>query len=149
MPEIRDETQVEFVCASRVSELRCATFLQEGYFSIYTEGGKQWRYKARNEVLHEMSFQWTYREYESGDICVPRIYQYWQGCARYSSYRSRDTAAASGHPHKDARGRLSTPWSSRFPRPVYLRCWQYPPHHRTLKEGVNVSDVVNPLQPGD
>ena len=57
MIEIRDETQVEFVCASGVLELRRAAFLEEGYFSIYTEGGKQWRYKARNEVLHEGSFQ--------------------------------------------------------------------------------------------
>ena len=123
MFEVRDETQVKFVCASGVLELRRAAFLEERYFSIYTEGGKQWRYKAGNEVLHGMSFQWTCHGYESGDICVPHIDRYWQGCARYSGYRSRDTAAASGHPHKDVRGRLSTPWSSRFPRLVYLHCW--------------------------
>jgi len=57
MIEIGGETQVEFVCASRVLELRRAAFLKEGHFAIDTEGGKQWRYKARNEVLHEMSFQ--------------------------------------------------------------------------------------------
>ena len=55
MIEIGDETQVEFVCASRVCELRRAAFLEEGYFAIYTEGGEQWRYKARNEVLHGMT----------------------------------------------------------------------------------------------
>ena len=50
--KIVDEAQVEFVCASRVCELRRAALLEEGYFAIYTQSGKQRRYKAGNEVLH-------------------------------------------------------------------------------------------------
>jgi hypothetical protein len=55
--KIRGETQVEFVCASRVGEFRGARFLEKGDFAIDTEGSNQWRNKARNEILREMAFQ--------------------------------------------------------------------------------------------
>jgi hypothetical protein len=45
--EVRDEAQVEFVCASRIRELRRAAFLEEGDFVVDTDSGKQWRYKSR------------------------------------------------------------------------------------------------------
>jgi hypothetical protein len=51
MVKIVDETQVELICASRVRKLRGAAFLEEGNLAIYADGGKQWRYEARNEVL--------------------------------------------------------------------------------------------------
>jgi hypothetical protein len=51
MIKIVDETEIEFVCASRVGKLRGATFLEEGDLSIYAESGKQRRYESRNEVL--------------------------------------------------------------------------------------------------
>jgi len=49
MVEIVDETQVEFVCASRVLQLRRAAFLQKGDLAVYAEGGEQRRYKSGNE----------------------------------------------------------------------------------------------------
>ena len=50
--KIVDKTQVEFVCTSRVFELRSAVFLEERDFAIYADGGNQWRYKTRDEVLN-------------------------------------------------------------------------------------------------
>jgi len=49
--EIVDETQVEFICAGRVSKLRVAALLKERDLAIYTNRGEQWRYKAGNKVL--------------------------------------------------------------------------------------------------
>jgi hypothetical protein len=54
--EIVDETQVELIRASRVGELRRAAFLEEGDLAIYSDGGKQRRHKAGNEVLRRVSF---------------------------------------------------------------------------------------------
>lgn len=51
MIEIIDETQVQFVCSSRVRVLGCAAFLEEGDFAIFPDSGKQRRYKAGNEIL--------------------------------------------------------------------------------------------------
>jgi len=51
MMKIVDETQVEFVCASRVLKLRRAAFLEKRNLAIYADGGEQRRYKARNEIL--------------------------------------------------------------------------------------------------
>jgi hypothetical protein len=55
MTKIVDKAQVELVCASGVRE-SCAAFLEEGHLSILTKGGKQGRYKTRNEVLHREMF---------------------------------------------------------------------------------------------
>ena len=52
MFKIVDETQVEFVCTSRVLELRSAIFFEERDFAIYADGGNQWRYETRDEVLN-------------------------------------------------------------------------------------------------
>jgi hypothetical protein len=51
MVKIVDETQVKFVCTSRVLKQRRAAFLEERNFAIYADGGEQRRYKARNEIL--------------------------------------------------------------------------------------------------
>ena len=51
MVKVIDETQVEFVCASRVRKLRRAAFLEERNFAIYADGGKQRGYKAWNKIL--------------------------------------------------------------------------------------------------
>ena len=56
MIEIVDETQVQFVCASRVCVLGCAAFLEEGDLAIYPDSSKQRRYKARNEILRRIVF---------------------------------------------------------------------------------------------
>jgi len=56
MIKIVDETQVELIRASRVGELRRAAFLEEGDLAVYSDGGKQRRHKAGNEVLRRMSF---------------------------------------------------------------------------------------------
>jgi hypothetical protein len=57
MIKIVDETEIEFVCASRVGKLRGAALLEEGNLSIFAEGGKQWRYESRNEVLQWIAFR--------------------------------------------------------------------------------------------
>ncbi len=77
--KIVDETQVEFICASRVRKLRCATLLEEGDLAIYTDGGKQWRHKAGNKVLHRTSrrpLSTRVNAYEQSNKCRPRIYRY-------------------------------------------------------------------------
>jgi hypothetical protein len=51
MIKIVDETQVQFVCSSRVLKLRRAKFLEERDLAIFTEGGKQRWYEARDKVL--------------------------------------------------------------------------------------------------
>jgi hypothetical protein len=55
MVKIADETQVKFVCASRVRKLRRAAFLEERNLAIYTDSGEQRRYEARNEILRWMA----------------------------------------------------------------------------------------------
>jgi hypothetical protein len=55
MVKIVDETQVEFVCASRVRKLGRAAFLEERNLAIYADGGKQRRYEAGNEILRRMA----------------------------------------------------------------------------------------------
>ncbi len=54
MLKIINETQVEFVCAGRVFELRRSVFLEERHFSIYTDRSKQRRYETGDEVLNEV-----------------------------------------------------------------------------------------------
>jgi hypothetical protein len=49
--KVRDEAQVEFVCASGVSELGRAPLFEEGDFAVDTDSGKQRRYKSWHEVL--------------------------------------------------------------------------------------------------
>ena len=44
MFKIVDETQVEFICTSRVFEFRCSEFLEERHLAVYTDRSKQWRY---------------------------------------------------------------------------------------------------------
>jgi hypothetical protein len=51
MVKIVGETQVEFVCASRVLKLRRAEFLEERDLAVFSDGGKQRRYETRDEVL--------------------------------------------------------------------------------------------------
>jgi hypothetical protein len=46
-----DETQVEFVCASRARYLRIAEFLEKGYLSVYTNGGNYRRHGSVDHVL--------------------------------------------------------------------------------------------------
>ena len=60
MIEIVDETQIQFVCTGRVRILRCTAFLEEGDLSIFSDSGKQRRYKARNEILHGINFERIY-----------------------------------------------------------------------------------------
>jgi hypothetical protein len=54
MIEIIDETQVEFVCASRVFKLRRSVFLEERHLAIYTDRSNQRRYETGDEVLNEV-----------------------------------------------------------------------------------------------
>jgi NADPH-dependent glutamate synthase beta subunit-like oxidoreductase len=51
MVKIVGETQVEFVCASRVRKLRRAELLEERDLAVFTNGCKQRRYETRDEVL--------------------------------------------------------------------------------------------------
>jgi hypothetical protein len=46
-----EETQVEFVCASRGRYLRIAEFLEERYLAVYTDGGNYRRYGSIDAVL--------------------------------------------------------------------------------------------------
>jgi hypothetical protein len=54
MIKIIDETQVEFVCASRVLKLRRSVFLEERNLAVYTDRSKQRRHKTRDEVLNQV-----------------------------------------------------------------------------------------------
>ena len=54
MLKIVDETQVKFVCASRVFKLRRSVFLEERHLAVYTDHSKQGRYKTGDEVLKEV-----------------------------------------------------------------------------------------------
>ena len=54
MLKIVDETQIEFVCASRVLKLRRSVFLEERYLAVYTDHSKQGRHKTGDEVLKEV-----------------------------------------------------------------------------------------------
>ena len=65
MVEVIDETQVEFVCPSRVLKLRRGVFLEKRYLAIYTDGSKQRRYETRDEVLNEVVAHLCV--YEKGD----------------------------------------------------------------------------------
>lgn len=56
MVKIVDETQVEFVCASRIRKLGRAAFLEERDLSIYAYGCKQRGYKAGDEKLGWIAF---------------------------------------------------------------------------------------------
>ena len=49
--KIIDETQVEFVCASRVLKLRRSIFLEERHLAVYTDCSEQRRYETGDEVL--------------------------------------------------------------------------------------------------
>lgn len=51
MVKIVGETQVEFVCTSRILELRRAELLEERDLAVFTDGCKQRRYETRDEVL--------------------------------------------------------------------------------------------------
>ena len=46
-----EETQVEFVCASRGGYFRIAEFLEERYLAVYTDGGNYRRYRSVDDVL--------------------------------------------------------------------------------------------------
>ena len=46
-----NETQVEFVCASRGCYLRIAEFFEEIYLAVYTDGGNYRRYGSVDYVL--------------------------------------------------------------------------------------------------
>jgi hypothetical protein len=54
MVEIIHETQVEFVCTSRVLKLRRIEFFEERHLAVYTERSKQRRYETGDEVLNEV-----------------------------------------------------------------------------------------------
>jgi hypothetical protein len=54
MVKIIDETQVEFVCASRVFKLRRSVFLEERHLAVYTDRSKQWRYETGDKVLNKV-----------------------------------------------------------------------------------------------
>ena len=54
MAKIIDETQVEFVCASRVFKLRRSVFLEKRHLAVYTDHSEQWRYETRDEVLNKV-----------------------------------------------------------------------------------------------
>ena len=46
-----EETQVEFVCASRAPYLRIAEFLEKRYLAVYTNGSNYRRYGSVEDVL--------------------------------------------------------------------------------------------------
>ena len=49
--KIVDQTQVEFVCASRVFKLGRRVFLEEGHLAVYTDRSKQRRYETGDKIL--------------------------------------------------------------------------------------------------
>ena len=54
MVKIIDETQVKFVCTSRVFKFRRSVFLEERHLAVYTNRSKQRRYETGDEVLNEI-----------------------------------------------------------------------------------------------
>ena len=54
MVKIIDETQIEFVCASRVFKLRRSVFLEERDLAVYTDCSEQRGYETGDEVLNEI-----------------------------------------------------------------------------------------------
>jgi hypothetical protein len=66
MFKIIDETQVEFVCASRVFKLRRSVFLEERHLAVYPDYSKQRRDEAGDEILNEVVARLCV--YEKGDF---------------------------------------------------------------------------------
>ena len=54
MVKIVNETQVEFVCTSRVFKLRRGVFLEERHLAVYTNRSKQGRHETGDEVLNDV-----------------------------------------------------------------------------------------------
>ena len=121
MVKIINETQVKFVCASRVFELRRGVFLEERHLAVYTDSSKQRRHETGDKVLNEVIARLCV--YGKGKFSyVPHIGRYWKGYASCSVCHSKDKVVASEHLHKDARNLPSMLCCSLFPRQSFLYC---------------------------